>query len=99
VGWFNNCFNASDRITLNKIWVGVQKIMATEADLAAGIATIKTDLDAVGTGITAVQTALAGLQAGTMTQAQLDQAVADLAAAHTSAQASVAALGTIAANP
>jgi len=73
--------------------------MATEADLAAGIATIKTDLDAVGTGITAVQTALAGLQAGTVTQAELDQAVADLAAAHTSAQASVAALGTIAANP
>lgn len=73
--------------------------MATATDLATGVATVVTDLAAIGTAITAVQTALAGLAAGTVTQAELDQAVADLATAHTTAQASVASLGAIAANP
>jgi hypothetical protein len=73
--------------------------MSTAADLATALANIQADDVAIGNGIKAVQAAIAGLAAGTVTQAELDAAVAGLAQAHTDFGANVATLGTIAANP
>ena len=74
---------------------GVQ-IMAAGDDLKAMVANIQADEAALGTAIAAVQAALAGMAAGSVSAADVEAAVANLATAHTAFQANVTALDAIA---
>ena len=74
---------------------GVQ-IMAAGDDLKAMVANIQADEAALGTAIAAVQAAVAGMAAGSVSAADVEAAVANLATAHTAFQANVTALDAIA---
>lgn len=73
--------------------------MAALDDLKATVANIQADEAALSTAITAVQTAVAGFINGGVSQADVEAAVASLAAAHTAFQSNVAALDAIATPP
>ena len=77
---------------------GVQ-IMAAGDDLKAMVANIQADEAALGTAIAAVQAAVAGMAAGSVSAADVEAAVANLATAHTAFQANVTALDAIATPP
>lgn len=73
--------------------------MAALDDLKAAVANIQADEAALSTAITAVQAAVAGFINGGVSQADVEAAVASLAAAHTAFQSNVAALDAIATPP
>lgn len=73
--------------------------MAALDDLKAAVANIQADEAALSTAITAVQTAVAGFINGGVSQADVEAAVASLAAAHTAFQSNVAALDAITTPP
>jgi hypothetical protein len=57
------------------------RILSNQSDFTAAIATLQTKVSAIGEDVTTVRDFLQGLNPGTITQAQLDQAVADLTTA------------------
>ena len=73
--------------------------MAAGDDLKAMVANIQADEAALGTAIAAVQAAVAGMAAGSVSAADVEAAVANLATAHTAFQANVTALDAIATPP
>lgn len=102
---FDNIFGGftdQDRKTLNAILTavtnGVNRIMAASDDLKAIVVSIQADDAAIAAAVAAVQAAVAGQAAGSVSQADVEAAVASLAAAHSDFQTNVAALNAVA-NP
>lgn len=73
--------------------------MAASDDLKAIVLSIQSDETAIAAAVAAVQAAVAGQANGSVSQADVESAVASLAAAHTAFQSNVAALDAIATPP
>lgn len=73
--------------------------MAAIQDLNGMVANIQADELAIEAGITAVQSAFAAFQTGSVTAAAVEAAVANLASAHAGFQNNVTALNALTAPP